>query len=63
MILSDTPFNISKSEKTAAPNKTSVVYSKLAFLNTDTSRTRLIPFLLIAVKYPLVDIQSARIDR
>ena len=63
MILSDTPLSISNSEKTAAPNRTSVVSSKLAFLRMDTSLTLLMPFLLIAVRNPRVDIQSARIDR
>lgn len=63
MILSETPLNISNSENTAAPNNTSVVSSKLAFRRMETSLTLLMPFLLMAVKYPLVDIQSAKIDK
>jgi len=63
IILYDTPLSSSTYEKAAAPNNISPVYSKLAFLRTETSLTLLIPFLLMGVRLPLYDIQSANTAR
>lgn len=63
IILYETPLSSSISENTAAPNSTSAVSSKLAFLSTETSLTRLIPLRLMGVKLPLTLIQSAKTVR